>query len=183
LLTRGSTVSLITGSSTFAFQPGPSLKTSAVTQKSPSLLVLIPAYNEEERIEPVLREYADYFRKNYGGDFQLVVILNGCVDNTIGVVKRVAETNPEISWLEFQAPIGKGGALIEGLKLAPLTDYIGYVDADGATSPKAFHDLVKLRDQADCVIASRWLPGAVSAPAADGSAPVREPRVSPHRAS
>jgi glycosyltransferase involved in cell wall biosynthesis len=132
-----------------------------VTQKSPSLLVLIPAYNEEERIEPVLREYADYFRKNYGGDFQLVVILNGCVDNTIGVVKRVAETNPEISWLEFQAPIGKGGALIEGLKLAPLTDYIGYVDADGATSPKAFHDLVKLRDQADCVIASRWLPGAV----------------------
>ena len=33
--------------------------------------------------------------------------------------------------------------------------------SDGATSPKAFHDLIKLRDQADCVIASRWLPGAV----------------------
>lgn len=132
-----------------------------MTPKSPSLLLLIPAYNEEERIEPVLREYAGYFRGNYGGDFQIVVVLNGCVDNTIGVVKRVAETNPEISWLEFPDPIGKGGALIEGLKLAPLADYIGYVDADGATSPKAFHDLVKLRDQADCVIASRWLPGAV----------------------
>ena len=78
-----------------------------------------------------------FVRKHYGGDFQLVVILNGCVDNTIGVVQRVAETNSEISWLEFQAPIGKGGALIEGLKLAPLTDYIGYVDADGATAPKA----------------------------------------------
>ena len=132
-----------------------------MTQKRPSVLLLIPAYNEEARIEPVLREYAEYFRHHFEGECQLVVVLNGCVDNTIGVVKRVAETNPEISWLEFPDPIGKGGALIEGLKLAPLADYIGYVDADGATSPKAFHDLIKLREQADCVIASRWLPGAV----------------------
>ena len=132
-----------------------------MTQKRPSLLLLSPAYNEEARIEPVLREYAEYFRHNFEGECQLVVVLNGCVDDTIGVVKRVAETNPELSWLEFPNPIGKGGALIEGFKLAPLADYIGYVDADGATSPKAFHDLVKLRDQAECVIASRWLPGAV----------------------
>jgi glycosyltransferase involved in cell wall biosynthesis len=132
-----------------------------VIQKSPSLLLLIPAYNEEARIEPVLREYADYFRKNYAGECQLVVVLNGCVDNTVGVVKRVAENYSEVSWLEFPDPIGKGGALIEGLKLAPLADLIGYVDADGATSPKAFHDLLKQWDKADCVIASRWLPGAV----------------------
>ena len=132
-----------------------------MTQKRPSVLLLIPAYNEEARIEPVLREYAEYYRNNFEGECQLVVVLNGCVDDTIGVVKRVAETNAEVSWLEFPDPIGKGGALIEGLKLAPLADYIGYVDADGATSPKAFHDLIKLRDQADCVIASRWLPGAV----------------------
>jgi len=59
-----------------------------VTQKNPSLLLLIPAYNEEARIEPVLREYANYFRKNYAGECQLVVVLNGCVDNTVGVVKR-----------------------------------------------------------------------------------------------
>lgn len=134
---------------------------AAVTQKSPSLLLLIPAYNEEQRIGPVLGEYAEYFRKNYAGLFQLVVVLNGCRDNTLGVVQRAAERYPEISALEFPAPIGKGGALIEGLKLAPLCDLIGYVDADGATAPKAFHDLVKLHDRADCVIASRWLPGAV----------------------
>jgi glycosyltransferase involved in cell wall biosynthesis len=132
-----------------------------VTQTSPSLLLLIPAYNEEERIEPVLRAYARYFREGYNGSFQLVVVLNGCVDDTIGVVKRVAETNPEVSWLEFPGRIGKGGALIEGLKLAPLSDLIGYVDADGATAPRAFYDLVQLRDKADCIIASRWLPGAV----------------------
>ena len=127
----------------------------------PSLLLLIPAYNEEHRIEPVLREYASFFEKEYRGKFQIVVVLNGCRDNTLGVVQRVATEYPAIRALEFAEAIGKGGALIEGLKLAPLADTIGYVDADGATPPKAFYDLVKRLGEADCVIGSRWLPGAV----------------------
>ncbi len=127
----------------------------------PSLLLLIPAYNEEHRIEPVLRDYAGYFQQQYQGKFQLVVVLNGCRDNTLGVVQRVAAEFPFVSMLEFKDPIGKGGALIEGLKLAPLAELIGYVDADGATPPRAFHDLVNRSGEADCVIGSRWLPGAV----------------------
>jgi len=127
----------------------------------PSLLLLIPAYNEEQRIEPVLRDYAQYFRQHYQGKFQLVVVLNGCKDNTLGVVQRVAAEFPTVSALDFPEPIGKGGALIEGLKLAPMADLIGYVDADGATAPKAFHDLVRKLDGVDCVIGSRWLPGAI----------------------
>ena len=130
-------------------------------EQPPSLLLLIPAYNEERRIEPVLREYAEYFRKNYTGKFQLVVVLNGCRDNTIGIVRKISDEFPEVQALEFAGPIGKGGALIEGLKLAPLADTIGYVDADGATGPKAFHDLVRHLPEADCVIGSRWIPGAI----------------------
>lgn len=125
------------------------------------MLLLIPAYNEEGRIGPVLRDYARYFQQNYHAKFQLVVVLNGCRDNTLGVVQSVAAEFPAISWLEFKNPIGKGGALIEGLKLAGTADLIGYVDADGATPPPAFHDLVKRMDGVDCVIGSRWLPGAV----------------------
>jgi len=127
----------------------------------PSLLLLIPAYNEEARIEPVLREFGHYFQSNYRGQFQLVVVLNGCRDNTRGAVERVAKDFPAISYLDFPAPIGKGGALIEGLKLASKADVIGYVDADGASPPQALHALVKRLDEADCIIGSRWLPGAV----------------------
>jgi len=132
-----------------------------VPDDKPSLLLLIPAYNEEERIGPVLRDYSEYFRKNYQGPFQLVVVLNGCRDNTMGVVQAAAKEFPEIRALDYPATIGKGGALIEGLRLAPLGDLIGYVDADGATAPKAFHDLVKLHTKADCVIASRWMKGSI----------------------
>jgi len=126
-----------------------------------SLLLLIPAYNEEDRIEPVLREYGRYFQQEYDGKFQLVVVLNGCRDNTLAVVQKVAADFPFISYLDFPEAIGKGGALIEGLKLAPRADLIGYVDADGASPPRAFHDLVRRSGEADCVIGSRWLKGAV----------------------
>jgi len=127
----------------------------------PSLLLLIPAYNEEARIEPVLREYGRYFQEHYEGKFQMVVVLNGCRDNTRGVVEKVARDFSSLSLLDFPDPIGKGGALIEGLKLAPLADVIGYVDADGASPPQALHSLVRRISEADCVIGSRWLPGAV----------------------
>jgi glycosyltransferase involved in cell wall biosynthesis len=132
-----------------------------VPQNEPSLLLLIPAYNEEKRIEPVIRAFGQYFKDHYSGAFELVVVLNGCTDNTLGVVQRVAAEFPCIRPLEFAAPIGKGGALIEGLKLAQVADYVGFVDADGATGPAAFHDLVKRCQEADCVIGSRWIPGAV----------------------
>ncbi len=127
----------------------------------PSLLLLIPAYNEEARIEPVLREFGHYFQNHYPGNFQLVVVLNGCRDNTRGVVERVAKEFSSISLLDFPDPIGKGGALIEGLKLASKAEVIGYVDADGASLPEAFHALVKRLSEADCIIGLRWLPGAV----------------------
>lgn len=133
----------------------------ATPSRAHRLLLLIPAYNEEERIGPVLREFAVFYREHYAARFGIVVVLNGCVDNTLGVVQAVAAEYPEVSWQNFPGRIGKGGALIEGLKLAPEADLIGYVDADGATGPAAFLRLVELADEADCVIGSRWLEGAV----------------------
>lgn len=127
----------------------------------PSLLILIPAYDEEYRIEPVLRDYAEFFGSHYSGPFQLLVVLNGCTDNTLAVVQKVAAECPAVRAVEFKDPIGKGGALIEGFKLAKNSDLAGFVDADGATPPRAFLDLVKKIDLGDCIIGSRWLPGAV----------------------
>ena len=126
-----------------------------------SILLLIPAYNEESRIAPVLEDYALYFREHHPDRFSLVVVLNGCTDNTLGVVEAASKKFPEIRCVNIPEPIGKGGALIEGLKLAPEADLVGYVDADGATPPAAFNELVQKCTEPDCVIGSRWLADSV----------------------
>ena len=69
----------------------------ADTLDQPSVLLLIPAYNEEERIGPVLRDYAEYFRENYAGEFRAVVVLNGCRDDTLGVVKKLPKNFARLS--------------------------------------------------------------------------------------
>ena len=127
---------------------------------APSLVLLIPAYNEARRIDPVLSDYASYFQEHYPGKFQIVVVSNGSRDDTVDVVQRVAERFGNIDLLEFRNPIGKGGALIEGLKRAPASELIGYVDADGATPPHAFLALAEACRGVDCVIGSRWMKGA-----------------------
>ena len=67
----------------------------------------------------MLRDYAQFFQRNYSGKFQLVVVLNGCRDNTLGVVQtRGGGFSLRRAGWNSAAPIGKGGALIEGLKLA-----------------------------------------------------------------
>ena len=43
------------------------------------------------------------------------MVLNGCRDDTLGVVRRLATEYPEIRLLDFLDPIGKGGALDSNL--------------------------------------------------------------------
>lgn len=125
------------------------------------LCIVIPAYNEERRIAPTLEEYGNYFRERKKekllDDFEILVVLNACRDNTIGVVKNAEKNAKEIKHIEFKRG-GKGFAITDGFKYALKKDFdlIGYVDADMSTPPESFFDLVKNVDNASAVIANRW---------------------------
>lgn len=129
--------------------------------KPPSILLLIPACNEEARIGPTLARYATCFREQYAGVWRIVVIVNGSQDNTLSVVQRAAEATPGLGWIVIPERVGKGGALIEGLKRATEAEVIGYADADGATAPESLLRLARLCEDHDCAVGSRRVPGAV----------------------
>ncbi len=122
------------------------------------LSIIIPAYNEEKRIGNTLSSYLKFFSKNLK-DFEIIVVLNGCSDKTISVVKSFIKKDKRLKHLNFKDKIGKGGAIIEGFKAAKGS-LIGFVDADLSTNPDSFYDLVlKIKDH-DGVIASRWIKGS-----------------------
>ena len=121
---------------------------------TPNLSIIIPAYNEEERIPKTLNSYLDYLKGKI--NFEILVIINGCTDNTLGVVKKIAQKNKEVKYVDIGKVASKGIAVTEGFKLAD-SELIGFVDADLATPPNAFYDLVQNIENYDAVIASRWM--------------------------
>jgi dolichol-phosphate mannosyltransferase len=127
--------------------------------------IVIPAYNEEFRIGRTLEEYSKFFRKKKKlkeiSGFEILVVLNACRDGTLDVVKKFKKKYGEIRFLDFEQG-GKGFAIVEGFKDALKRDnsLIGFVDADMATSPEAYYDLVEQIGPHGGVTASRWIKGS-----------------------
>ncbi len=129
------------------------------------LSIIVPAHNEEKRIGKMLEVYLPFFRlmREKGTDFEIVVVLNACSDNTRKIVESYKAK--EIKILEFKRG-GKGFAVIEGFKdaLGRDADAIGFVDADASTAPAAFYHLYMHLHGTDGVIASRYVSGAIINP-------------------
>jgi glycosyltransferase involved in cell wall biosynthesis len=117
-----------------------------------SISVVIPAYNEENRISKTLDSYSNLLGKND----EIIIVCNGCKDKTPEIVRQYIKKNKNIKLLNFRDKIGKGGAIIEGLKLAKK-DYIGFVDADDSFDAESVIYMTKYLKDFDGVIASKWL--------------------------
>lgn len=140
-------------------------KISKKLSKELELSIIIPAYNEEQRLrkEKTLNNYACFFSKIYGINFEIIVVLNGCKDNTLSVVQDVAKKFKQIKIIDVGSVGSKGAAIIEGFKLAS-GKFIGFVDADQATKADAFYDLILKINGYDCIIASRRMNGSIIDP-------------------
>jgi len=124
--------------------------------------IIIPAHNEQQRIKRTLDAYITFFnalkdKQICQADF--IVVLNGCVDDTITVVGVIQATHNNVHIVDIK-PAGKGLAVKAGFldALHRTNDLIGFVDADMATSPQAFYDLIAHIDECDGIIASRYMP-------------------------
>lgn len=117
--------------------------------------IVIPAHNEEKRIGRTLDRYGEFFKKK---NFEILIVLNACKDRTLDVVRKAEKKYKIIRHLVFKQA-GKGFAIVEGFKdaLKRKSKLIGFVDADLATPPEAFFDLVKEIEEYGGVIASRWM--------------------------
>ena len=115
--------------------------------------LVIPAYNEENRIQSLFDEIPAF-------DGELIVVCDG-TDRTAECVSRIAGGRQDltIQCLVFDHRLGKGGGVIEGLKAAraPL---VGYFDADGSTSIGEMQRLFSRLSGFDGAIGSRWVPGS-----------------------
>lgn len=119
------------------------------------LSIVVPTYNEEKRIGKTLRNYTSFF-KSKKIKYELIVVCNGCRDNTIKIVKHFIKKNKNVKVFDYKDKIGKGGAVLEGFKKA-MGENIGFLDADDSFDlERLYGALIKNLGKYDCVIASKW---------------------------
>jgi len=128
--------------------------------RTPLLSVIIPAYNEHDRIIPTLKHTIDYLKMkpHYS---QLIVVSDGSSDHTVQVVKSfTAPDNIQVQALEYHPNRGKGYAVRYGM-LKSTGSIVMFMDADYAV-PMAYSDKGMALIQAgyDIAIASRAISGA-----------------------
>jgi glycosyltransferase involved in cell wall biosynthesis len=122
----------------------------------PRYSIVIPAYNEGERIPATLRSVVDCIRA-HGWDAEVVVVNDGSLDNTAEVVKEFARTAPEIRFLENPANRGKGYTVRHGV-LHAMGDIVMFTDADLSSPIEEAEGLfAAIAQGADIAIGSRWL--------------------------
>jgi dolichol-phosphate mannosyltransferase len=123
----------------------------------PSVVVVVPTYNERPNLEALVRGILDA-----GPDYRVIVVDDNSPDGTGTLAEALATANPgRIEVIHRPRKGGLGPAYIAGfrraLDLAP--DLIAQMDADLSHDPAALPWLVAAAREADLVLGSRYVPG------------------------
>jgi glycosyltransferase involved in cell wall biosynthesis len=120
-----------TKQSTFLYSP----QNSSFNMNS-RITIVIPAYNEEKRIGPVLEEVSHFIFTN-GLPWEVIVSIDGN-DSTEDIVNMYNEQFQFVHSMKSVNRSGMGGGIKRGMR-ASVGDYIILMDGDGSSS---LHDMI-----------------------------------------
>ncbi len=123
------------------------------------LSVIVPAYNEEQRLPATLtrmRAYLDGRDESY----EVLIVDDGSTDNTLAMSRTMAEGWPQLQVQALGRNTGKGAAVRLGM-LTATGEHRVFSDADLSTPIEEVERLrAQLHGNCAVAIASRALPGS-----------------------
>ena len=127
-----------------------------IDAQTPQYSIIIPAYNEDARIEGTLKKVTAFIAAQ-NWDAEIIVVNDGSNDGTVGIVERYAKDNPRMRLIANPGNRGKGYSVRNGM-LQAAGEILLFSDADLSSpieeAPKLFDAIAK---GADVAIGSRWL--------------------------
>ena len=126
------------------------------------IFILLPAYNEEEAIRPLIESLVRTLRPSF--EYGIVVVDDGSRDGTAAVVEELAKTLP-VRLIRHDVNRGLGAALSTGLRdvigRCADDDVVVTMDADNTHPADIIPRMIELAVSGrDVVIASRYQRGA-----------------------
>lgn len=125
----------------------------------PYLSIIIPAYDEAERISKTLLDIDQRLEK-VPYSYEIFVVNDGSNDNTAEVVRNMAKVVRNLKLIDTGENKGKGGAVRQGMLLAQGAIRL-FTDADNSTSIDQFDQMIPyFKEGYGVVIGSRTAKGA-----------------------
>ncbi|OHD67251.1 MAG: hypothetical protein A2W19_07855 [Spirochaetes bacterium RBG_16_49_21] len=117
--------------------------------------IIIPAYNEEKRIEKTLRIIDQYFRQQSIAR-EIIVVNDGSSDNTKAVVEKLSKEINNLTMIHYEMNRGKGYAVKQGVEQC-TGKYVLFTDADNSTPIQECDKIFPLLKNNEVVIGSRYI--------------------------
>ena len=107
--------------------------------------VLVPLYNEEESLKPLVAEIKSSL-KNIDINYEIVFVDDGSTDKSLEIIKDFARTDNKIKFISFRKNYGKSAALHLGFKFI-TGDAVITMDADLQDDPAEISNLLAKLDE------------------------------------
>ena len=106
------------------------------------ITVIVPCYNEEEALHYYYQEMSRVMSLMNTYDFELLFVNDGSRDQTLDIIKELANNDKRIKYISFSRNFGKEAAMYAGFENS-TGDYVCLMDADLQDPPKLLPEMVK----------------------------------------
>jgi dolichol-phosphate mannosyltransferase len=111
--------------------------------------IVIPVYNEEANILPLVAEVSEAFKDC---EYEIILVDDCSDDGSWALLQRLRAENPRLRALRHSRRCGQSTAVHNGVKAARAA-VVGTLDGDGQNDPADLPDLLRALHEADCQVA------------------------------
>ncbi|MEO5367599.1 MAG: glycosyltransferase family 2 protein [Magnetococcus sp. WYHC-3] len=130
------------------------LEADTMSAAAPEISVVIPFYNEEENLAPLLQNVLDVMRR-MGRSFEVVCVDDGSRDATFAEMARVKAGAPEMVALQLRRNFGQTAAMKAGFDAARGTLVVS-LDGDRQNDPVDIPRLIRCLEEQDVDLVAGW---------------------------
>lgn len=94
-----------------------------------SISIIVPCYNEQEALPYFYKAFQELTQNMVQESFELILVDDGSKDNTLTIIKELAEIDKRIAFISFSRNFGKEAAIFAGLRYSK-GNYVALMDAD-----------------------------------------------------
>ena len=117
----------------------------------PLVSVVTPVYCEERIVEQTYRELTAVLQRLAGYRYELIFVDDGSSDDTLGILRRLAEDDPDLKIISFSRNFGHQIAISAGMERAH-GDAVVVIDADLQDPPGLIPEMVRLWERGNAVV-------------------------------